>query len=265
MSGPLSRKELVMAEAGLITLIGALVAITNPFGPGEMALGARLAYWIIGLLAGWIIVRLLAEIGAATARLIGLSYLWGYALAIPLGGAMIAWAVLWWRGGSELAFGETFSRVWPSTIIVGLGFFGLFYVIYARSARAEEATALAAAVEASPSKEAQEQTTGASATPLHDRLPTGFPPILALSVEDHYVRAHAENRSEMVLMTLAEAVKLMPEDCGVRVHRSWWVARSAVQGHRRDGRDVKLVLADGLAVPVSRDRVKGLREAGWLI
>lgn len=245
-----------MGEAGVIAIIGALVAVFNPFGVSDLALGARLAYWIGGFLAAWVIIRLLAEIGAASAKLVGLERLWGYALAIPLGAAVIAWTLLWWRGGSALAFGEAFARVWPTTIIVGLGFFALFYVIRARGPREVETQ--------EPSASSDGADVGASRTPLHERLPTGFPPLLALSVEDHYVRAHAAERSEMVLMTLAEAAELMPEDVGARVHRSWWVARSAVTGNRREGRDVKLTLANGLEVPVSRDRVKALREEGWL-
>jgi len=245
-----------MGEAGVIAVIGALVAVFNPFDVSDLALGARLAYWIGGFLAAWVIMRLLAEIGAASAKLFGLERLWGYALAIPLGAAVIAWALLWWRGGSALAFGEAFARVWPTTIIVGLGFFALFYVIRSRSPREAEA-------QGSPVGPDGEDM-GATDTPLHERLPTGFPALLALSVEDHYVRAHAAERSEMVLMTLADAAELMPEEAGARVHRSWWVARSAVTGNRREGRDVKLTLANGLEVPVSRDRVKGLRDAGWL-
>lgn len=249
-----------MGEAGVIAVIGALVAVFNPFGVSDLALGARLAYWIGGFLAAWIIIRLLAEVGAASAKLFGLERLWGYALAIPLGTAVIAWALLWWHGGSALAFGEAFARAWPMTIIVGLGFFGLFYVIRSRGPREVDAEA----DEAGPDGEATGEAIGATGTQLHERLPGGFPALLALSVEDHYVRAHAAERSEMVLMTLADAARLMPDDAGARVHRSWWVARSAVTGNRRDGRDVKLTLANGLEVPVSRDRVKALREAGWL-
>ncbi|MEE4536883.1 MAG: LytTR family DNA-binding domain-containing protein, partial [Erythrobacter sp.] len=97
----------------------------------------------------------------------------------------------------------------------------------------------------------------------HDRLPRGFPAILALQVEDHYVRAIAAERSEMVLMSLSDAIAEMAEDVGEQVHRSWWVARSAVAGHRRVGRDVRLVLINGSEAPVSRAMAPTLRAKGW--
>ena len=50
---------------------------------------------------------------------------------------------------------------------------------------------------------------------------------------------------------------------GQQVHRSWWVARLAVEDVRRDGRNVRLVLAGGLEAPVARAQVSELRDAGW--
>ena len=257
----LTPTESVLAEAGIIAAIGAVFAVLNLYNPGDMALGARMAFYIGGSIGAWIVVRLLAVFGTATAKLVGLQSLWGYAITIPLSTAVISWAVLWWRGGPELAAGEAFARVWPSTILVGLGFFALFYVLYAR---ADAVPAPARAGTADLANDSKPQSFGVATSPLHERLPPGFPALLALSVEDHYVRAHASDRSEMVLMSLAEAIELVPAEAGERVHRSWWVARAAVAGHKRDGRDTKLILKNGLEVPVSRDKVGSLREAGWL-
>ena len=51
---------------------------------------------------------------------------------------------------------------------------------------------------------------------------------------------------------------------GLRIHRSWRVARSAVEKVIRDGRGTKPCLTNGLAPPVARDRVAALKAAGWL-
>ena len=51
---------------------------------------------------------------------------------------------------------------------------------------------------------------------------------------------------------------------GMRVHRSWWVARSAVTGWERDGKTLTLQLSSGQTVPVARDRQPLVRAAGWL-
>lgn len=258
----LSVTDRLMAEAGIIAAVGAVFAVINLFNPGDMALGARLAFWIGGFLAAWILVRLIAQFGTASAKLAGLNPVWGYAITIPLSAAVISWSILWWRGGSQLAAGEAFGRIWPSTILVGIGFFALFYVLYSRADSSGEALEDAdpPAPESTPHNSSQTELH----TPLHGRLPAGFPAILALSVEDHYTRVHAATRSEMVLMPLGEAIGMLPPEDGRQVHRSWWVAREALENHKREGRDIKLTLTNGLEVPVSRSKVQTLRDAGWL-
>ncbi|WP_417487125.1 LytTR family DNA-binding domain-containing protein, partial [Maricaulis sp.] len=46
-------------------------------------------------------------------------------------------------------------------------------------------------------------------------------------------------------------------------HRSWWVAREAVQSAERGDGRAKLVLAGALTAPVSRTYAPKLRDAGW--
>lgn len=241
-----------------MALCGCILAVSGLFVEPGVPLGARLAYWIIGLLAAWALVQVLAFVGTAVAKLLGLAPQWGYALTIPLATVGIAWGILYWSGGSEMALSDGFGRVWISASIVGLGFFALFYVLYARAEAVPEG-------EPPVDEEAEKALTQIEQqTALHTRLPPGFPAIVALSVEDHYTRVHAAGRSELVLMPLGEAISLMPEGMGKQVHRSWWAAREAVISHKRDGRDVKLILESGLDVPVSRAQVKTLREDGWL-
>ncbi|AWN55345.1 hypothetical protein DK412_01585 [Methylobacterium sp. 17Sr1-1] len=98
---------------------------------------------------------------------------------------------------------------------------------------------------------------------LLDRLPPQIGrDILALQMEDHYVRVHTRKGSALVLMPLRQAVQEVGHRPGLTVHRSWWVARDAVTGWRRDGRNIRLVLVGGLDVPVARARLVAAREAG---
>jgi DNA-binding LytR/AlgR family response regulator len=76
--------------------------------------------------------------------------------------------------------------------------------------------------------------------------------LLAISAEDHYVRVHAAAGSQLLLMRFADAVAEVEDLPGVRAHRSWWVARDAIVGAIPNGRQMKLQLANGLAVPVAR-------------
>jgi DNA-binding LytR/AlgR family response regulator len=99
-----------------------------------------------------------------------------------------------------------------------------------------------------------------------ERLPPSWAGQLrALEMEDHYVRAHGPSgQSRLILMRMADAVRELGEADGLQVHRSWWVARRAIDGSRREGRKLRLKLDGGREVPVARDRVAAVRAAGWL-
>ena len=86
--------------------------------------------------------------------------------------------------------------------------------------------------------------------------------LLALQMEDHYVRAHTSRGSALILIPLRQAVTELTGIPGMKIHRSWWVARDAVTGVVQDGRNLRLRLANGLEAPVSRVNVAAVRQAG---
>jgi DNA-binding LytR/AlgR family response regulator len=83
-------------------------------------------------------------------------------------------------------------------------------------------------------------------------------------MEDHYVRVHTASGSHLVLATFGQAQAALEGAPGLRVHRSWWVADRAVAAAERDGRNLRLVLANGLTAPVARSSVAEVRAKGWL-
>ncbi len=88
--------------------------------------------------------------------------------------------------------------------------------------------------------------------------------LLAIEAEDHYLRVHTDLGSDLVLMRMADACALLENGDGARVHRSWWVARSAVRTVRQQSGRMELDLSDGLVAPVSRAMQPVLRREGWL-
>jgi hypothetical protein len=100
--------------------------------------------------------------------------------------------------------------------------------------------------------------------PSPDLLGVAAVQVLCLQMEDHYVRVHTAGASRLVLATLAQAIANLGRTPGLQVHRSWWVADAAVVGALRDGRNLRLVLTNGLKVPVARAKVAAARERGWL-
>ena len=87
---------------------------------------------------------------------------------------------------------------------------------------------------------------------------------ICLQTEDNYVRVHRERGSSLELMPLHEAIERFGRVDGLQVHRSWWVAASAVEGAERDARNWRLRLSNGLRVPVARNRVVEARARGWI-
>jgi len=86
--------------------------------------------------------------------------------------------------------------------------------------------------------------------------------VLALQMEDHYVRVHRPTGSELLLMPLGEAIERVNVE-GMRTHRSWWVARDAVTAVEGNARSMRVHLSNGLIAPVARSAVTHIKAAGW--
>jgi hypothetical protein len=109
-------------------------------------------------------------------------------------------------------------------------------------------------------------TTTATRPAFYERIPSHLSgELLALEMEDHYLRVHTDGGGDLLLMRLRDAVAELAGADGMQVHRSWWVAAAAVVRVEKDadGR-IKLILRNGLRVPVSRSRAAAVRAAGWL-
>nr|WP_301270752.1 MULTISPECIES: LytTR family DNA-binding domain-containing protein [unclassified Roseobacter] len=101
--------------------------------------------------------------------------------------------------------------------------------------------------------------------PLLDRLPLEKRgPLVALSVEDHYVRVRTTKGEEMVLMRLTDAIREVGATAGLQVHRSHWVALDAVRSARREGDRAILTMSHGGDIPVSRSRLADAKSARLL-
>jgi DNA-binding LytR/AlgR family response regulator len=103
------------------------------------------------------------------------------------------------------------------------------------------------------------------APPILDRLPVDRRgALVAVSVEDHYVRIRTTAGEALVLMRLTDAMRETQGVPGLQVHRSHWVATGQVRAVRRRGDGAVLTMATGPEVPVSRAHLPALRTAGLL-
>jgi hypothetical protein len=88
--------------------------------------------------------------------------------------------------------------------------------------------------------------------------------IWALESEDHYVRVHTAQGSDLILIRLADAIAEMDGASGLQVHRSWWVAREAMAQAARKTEGGVITLPDGRTVPVSRANAGEMKARGWM-
>ncbi len=83
-----------------------------------------------------------------------------------------------------------------------------------------------------------------------------------LSMQDHYVQVATTQGNSLILLRFSDALLELPDEAGLRIHRSHWVAHDAVLGARRENGRVLLKMADGVELPVSRSHLAAVKAAG---
>lgn len=269
----------IIIDLAVMTGIGVFLALIGPFGSIAAPLPERLLSWIGFAWLGYACYRPMQSLVDWGERTLALPR-WGLlavtclVATVPMSFAVIAinsqpLGALRWPG-LEAAMTTYFS-----VLVIGGAVTVLFNLVQARPREAEPAAApmavtpMAAASAtlvdtADPAPVPPAQPSTPALNPLFDQLPPELgSDIIALEMEDHYVRVHTALGSALVLMRLRDAMALIGDVEGMQVHRSWWVARGAVEDVLRDGRNVQLKLARDLEAPVARANVATLRDARW--
>lgn len=266
----------IAIETFLMVATGLLFGLIGPFGTFELPLVPRVLLWILMILAGYPIFRTLGTVANWLAETTAVPYWVALPLALTIAAIPMSFIVagLFMRmdpvdAVQRQGFIILYAEVW----LVGLVIHGAMTLLMRQPATeplaavplpqsiSESLPAVAVAVAAGQAEPDPSEPAPASRPALP--LPPGFGPLLALKAEDHYLRAYASGREELFLMRLRDAVAMLPDDAGVQVHRSWWVAKDAVSKLNRDGRSATLTLSNGTEVPVARDRMAAVKAAGW--
>lgn len=258
------RKRLVrklLVDLAIMTVIGVFLALIGPLGSISDPLAVRLVVWLGLAYAGYFIYSPVGWLVERMHRAYDLPR-----LGLWIAGTMLAtvpMAIIIWSlnqlnvPGYRVPAADEALVHYGYVLVIGGGITLLFNVIGSNRPQAAQA--------AQPAQTPAEE---APPKPTHPRLVERLPAalgsdIIALEMEDHYVRVHTALGSEMILMRLRDAIAELDGIEGRKVHRSWWVARGAVEEVLRDGRNVRLKLARGIETPVSRAQVSELRNAGW--
>ncbi len=255
----------ISVELLIIAGIGLVLGLLGPFGTYSMPLALRLAYWVGFILVGYLIFRPITRTASWLHEMSGLPLMLTLGIAVGVASFPLAFLIGYAINGMQLSgpmLGEGFGLLYLQCAGIGLAIATLMRKLFLSDD--DERGESPGQEILNPREKAVAPAIGQKVR-LHERLPVGFPSeIIALSVEDHYVRVHAEHRSEMLLMRLGDAMAEMDGSDGTQVHRSWWVAAEGVVRVKRLERNWRLVLKNDLRIPVARSHVAKLRQMGWI-
>ncbi len=241
-------------RGAVMVLASLFLAVSGAFGSAEVPFRSRFLFWALGIAAGSVIGGGIADtcerLGWPRAAWANFLFV-AIATAVPT--TLAIWGLdAWFFNAGQLGLGMLGELAVPVLVIT--------LAMTAVNALADRQPVMThAAPEAADAGKRPERAR------LLDRLPGKLAgaEILAIEAEDHYLRLHTSRGSDLILLRLADALVELEGIEGAQTHRSWWVARSAVQGARRaDGRAI-LLLRGGVEVPVSRTYAKALRDAAW--
>ena len=254
----------IVVDLAAMTVIGVFLAILGPFGSIAAPFSERLVTWLGFAWLGYACYRPMQSIATWGERALALPR-WGVLVAAVLVGTVpMTFAVLGVNalaaGGSRWPGLEVWTGTYFSVLVIGGAVTALFNLVQGRAA--PEVVPVPVPV---PGPAPEPGPAVPPSNPLLDQLPAELgSEIVALEMEDHYVRVHTALGSALVLMRLRDAMALVGEIEGMQVHRSWWVARAAVEEVVREGRNVRLKLPRGIEAPVARANVAVLRDARWI-
>lgn len=239
-----------LAEFAGLALFGVFMAAFNAFDTDRAPRLVGVAYWIIVMVGGGVIGALIEPLLLRIAALARRPVLRGAAQAMAMTPpiALYVWLM------SAVMFGQGID---PARLI-GL----LPAVLSVNAAVVILAVVVRRALSGPPPPP---RPAHAAPRTLAEKLPPRLARarLLAVTAEDHYLRVRTEVGDDLVLMRFADALAALAELDGVRTHRSWWVARDAVDTARwRKGRG-ELTLSNGVTVPVSAAYAAAIKKAGW--
>jgi hypothetical protein len=255
----------IAIELLVVAAVGLALAALGPFGSYGAPFGSLALFWMGSMLAGYAIVRPMIEVAGWLSEVAGIGPFPARLLAIGVAAVPLAFLVRFGsvRLGSagDAPFALLYLQVWG----IGLAMSLFMHRFLHRPVQAVQSPPPSAPDRDATDRQAPDAVTPGRVRPRFlDRLPGAIgSPLLCLSMEDHYVRAHGPQGSALILMRMRDAVAELDGLPGVQVHRSWWVANEAVERIEKEEGRVRLRLVNGMSVPVARSQLGIVRSQGW--
>lgn len=239
-----------------VVLAAVVLALSGPFGTyTEFDLFERLLFWMSSLAAAGIfihsIVYLALAVASESVRMAVMAVLVGTALAsVPAAAAIME--IFSYISGSQIG-SENYPRIWSNVVLIGILVALIqFWPQVVNAGKAETEDAVEPARVSAPSIPELEPAKKLN-VPLLARLPNCVEPgkIVSFSMQDHYVELMTIKGPHLLLMRFSDAISLLGDLQGIRIHRSHWVATQHLEGIEKQGRRMMAILSDGRRLPVS--------------
>lgn len=204
-------RQLVAGLSAALTL-GVLLALLGPFGTFAVAeLPERLYYWCGLSVASFLVYRLAAAIADRVSTKLSLRRgpTWiGATIVATLPMTLLVWVASFRHTPSFWPSATDFAEMYGHVLLIGAMFMALIWVGTVRPRPpGRDWDSPVQPIAAAPLALGGEAP---QAPALLSRLSKRFEgPVLALQMEDHYVRVHGAATSELILMRLRDAIALL--------------------------------------------------------
>ena len=263
---PIPTPQKLALELTIMMIAALILTALGPFGTWTASFESRFITWSVFAFGGYACFRPVIVAGDALAAQSSLPRWVIMAAACVLASlptTLLVAAMFSGSGWRGVTAGEL-SSLYPQVLIVG-GTVTLIQLLVRRDPRSAGEAVGPTFVADTPTPTVPEIAALSPNAAFFAKLPPHLGrEILCVENEDHYVRIHTTLGSTLLLMRLRDAIVQLATIEGEQVHRSWWVARSAVSEVLRTERRIALKLIDGREVPVSRSAIPTLRKGGWL-
>lgn len=244
---PLVGRATAAEFAGLV-LFGLFLAAIEAFGTENLQPAPRHLYWQMALVGGGVIAAAIEPF--IVRRLGGRPLVFAAVQLVAMTVLITAWvSVIPVVVFGHRAYAERLLPLLPGVATVNVAVILLAVMIR----RVLRPTTVPAASE------------GVAPAAIRAKLPPRLARarLIAVEAEDHYLRVRTDAGAALVLMRFSDALEALADQDGYRTHRSWWVARTAVEAVRWKGGRGALTLSDGSFAPVSRTYAAALKGADW--
>lgn len=226
-----------------------VLAIIGPFTTFEnLNFSARLVFWgltattcyFVGFTVSVFVAQMALQAGASEmlSRLIG-----GAISGLPI--TIVVWVINKYLYGFTMEGSFSFLTLMFSCTIIAIAIAMIVYLV-TNTHRTDEANDL---VET-------------KSIAFLRRLPAELgPDILCIEAQDHYVNVTTSRGSTLVLIRLSDAIAELKGIEGLRVHRSWWVAKGAIVKTTRQNGRLMVELNNNRTLPISRTYAENVKAA----